>query len=468
MAVETPLILVADDEEHMRSLLVEVLKRWGYRVITAASGAEALEQCRENQVNLAILDVKMPGMSGIEVTKRLKERYPEIAVIILTAYATVRNAVEAMKLGAFDYLTKPFQMDELRLAVEKALTMHRLTAENKVLRSKLALREKFDDFVGYSNVMQQVFQRVAKVAPTDCTVLILGESGTGKSLLARLIHEASSRHQERFVTVNCAALPESLVESELFGYEKGAFTGAATRKPGKFELAHKGTLFLDEISTMSLSAQAKLLNVLQEPKFERIGGTETITVDTRVIAATNRDLKEMVQQGKFREDLYFRLNVVPIELPPLRKRREDIPYLVEYFLRKFNEKFGVEPKTISKEALKLLMSYDWPGNVRELENTVKRMVILSEGKEINTEDLPEHLSREAQRSGVTWEEGDCLDSIMSRIEREVIIEVLSRCNWKRTEAARKLKISRRSLYNKMARLNIIPEKEKKLTRNHGG
>jgi len=302
---------------------------------------------------------------------------------------------------------------------------------------------------------------LSKVAPTDFTVLVLGESGTGKSRLAKLIHETSRRSEQRFIAVNCASIPENLIESELFGHEKGAFTGAVQRRLGKFELAHEGTLFLDEISTLSMSMQAKLLQVLQEQEFERVGGNETITVDTRVIAASNQDLIKLVEEGNFREDLYFRLNVVPLELPPLRERKEDIPLLISYFLNKYNVKDGVIPKRMSRRALQLLIGYPWPGNVREVENILKQVLVMADGKEIKPHDLPEQISGVEESIPATiFPEGESLEEMIQQVEREIIISTLKKCNWQRSLTAKKLNISRRSLYNKLEKLQIHPNLEK--------
>jgi len=441
----------------MRNLLRDILERWGYHVITAASGPEALDQIQAHPVSLAILDLKMPKISGMDVLVRVKEQYPEIPVVILTAYATVRDAVTAIKQGAFDYLTKPFQLEELQLTVEKAFNLGKLARENQMLKKQLKYNSNFQEFVGCSPRVQETLRRAAKVAPTDYTVMLTGESGTGKSLLARLIHKASKRAGRPFVTVNCAALPENLLESELFGHEKGAFTGAVKTRVGKFEQAHGGTLFLDEVSIMSASMQAKLLYAIQEKQFERVGGHETIKADVRIIAASNKDLKTMVNNGEFREDLYFRLNVVPVQMVPLRQRREDIPLLVDHFL----SSFAVDGSlwTIEEKAMGLLMSHNWPGNVRELENVLKQALALGEPPEIKCADLPPALTAKQEQS-LHLKSGDSLEEILNRAERQIIIDTLARCQWKRSLTAKKLRISRRSLYNKLEKLNISPDRER--------
>jgi len=456
LAEAKPIILVADDEENMRNLLQEVLQRWGYKVVTAASGPEALDQVSSHSITLAILDLKMPKISGMDVLVRMKEHYPEVPVVILTAYATVRDAVQAIKQGAFDYLTKPFQLEELQLTVEKAFRLGKIARENQMLKQQLKYNTEFQEFIGCSPKVQVTLHRAAKVAPTDYTVMLSGESGTGKSLLARLIHKASNRAKQPFVTVNCAAMPENLLESELFGHEKGAFTGAVKMRMGKFEQAHGGTLFLDEVSTMSQPMQAKLLFAIQEKKFERVGGHETINADVRIVAASNRDLKTMVNTGEFREDLYFRLNVVPIEMVPLRQRREDIPLLVDFILNSV----AIDSEwRVAEEAMGLLMSHNWPGNVRELENVLKQALALGEAPEIKSMDLPPALTAK-QDQALDFKQGDSLGEILNRAERQVIIDTLARCQWKRSLTAQKLRISRRSLYNKLEKLKISPDREK--------
>jgi two-component system NtrC family response regulator len=384
-------ILIVDDEKNYLIVLEALLSDVGYEVLTAADASKGLEMVRSHDLDLVITDMRMPGMDGMEFLARLHSQQPELPVIIMTAYATVEKAVEAMKRGAFDYITKPFKNDELKLTIRKAIEMHRLVRENRLLSRELQQRFSFGSIVGQSRAMRKVYGLIEKVAQTRATVLITGESGTGKELIARSIHFNSPRRDKPFVSVSCSALPESLLESELFGHERGAFTGAYTLRKGRFELADGGTLFLDEVGEMSPALQVKLLRVLQEMDFERVGGTRTIRVDARVVAATNRDLKRDVEKGRFREDLYYRLRVVQIEIPPLRERRDDIPLLVHHFLDKAAEANGVKVKRVGEEAFNLLYQYEWAGNVRELENVIERAVILCSGEEIGPDDLPDEI-----------------------------------------------------------------------------
>jgi len=382
-------ILIIDDEKNYLLVLETLLADAGYEVITSDDASEALEVATSHDLDLVITDMRMPGLDGMEFLAQLRDFQPEIPVIMMTAYATVEKAVEAMKRGAFDYITKPFKNEELILTIRKALEMHRLKRENLLLSQELQERFKFGNIVGKSEVMLQVYEIIEKVAQTRASVLITGESGTGKELIAKAIHFNSPRSDKPFVSVNCSALPETLLESELFGHERGAFTGAVTRRKGRFELAHNGTLFLDEVGDMSSALQVKLLRVLQEMRFERVGGTATLQVDARLVAASNRDLKREVELGRFREDLYYRLKVVHLEVPPLRERRDDIPLLVQHFLRKVARANGLPVKSVSHDALKFLYNHDWVGNVRELENVIERAVILCDGDEIRPQDLPE-------------------------------------------------------------------------------
>jgi len=387
-------ILVVDDEKNYLVVMEALLAEEGYEVLTAARVQEALEIAASHDLDLVITDMRMPEMDGMEFLDRLRGKHPELPVIMMTAYATVEKAVEAMKRGAFDYITKPFKNDELKLTVKKAIEMHRLVRENRMLSQELQERFQFANIVGKSKAMRQVFEVIAKVAQTRASVLITGESGTGKELIARAIHFNSPRRDKPFVSINCSALPETLLESELFGHERGAFTGAYTQRKGRFELAHGGTLFLDEVGDMSPALQVKLLRVLQEMSFERVGGTRTLSVDVRLVAASNRDLRQQVAAGHFREDLYYRLKVVHIEVPPLRERRDDIPLLVQHFLKKTATANDLPRKKINPEALKILYNYPWSGNVRELENVIERTVILCDGDEIGPEDLPEEIRRQ--------------------------------------------------------------------------
>ncbi|MCL6520740.1 MAG: sigma-54 dependent transcriptional regulator [Armatimonadetes bacterium] len=383
------IILIVDDEPNIRRVLDAVFTKEKYQVFTAENGKKALDIiATEPGLSVMLCDLIMPDLNGIEVLKAAKELNPNLSVVMITAHGTIKSAVDAMKLGAFDYVTKPFDMDEIKLIVKNAYERSRLLGENIELKQELKARYRFDNIVGSSTKMQEVYKIVERVANSNATVLIRGESGTGKELIARAIHYNSPRSSKPFIAVSCAALPETLLESELFGHEKGAFTGAIGQKAGRFELAHQGTLFLDEVPEISPSVQVKLLRALQEREFERVGGTKTIKVDVRVIAATNRNLEELVEHGQFRADLYYRLQVIQIFLPPLRERREDIPELVEFFINKYNKANNKEVKGVSSQVMDLFMKYNWPGNVRELENAIERGVVLTEpGADLITPDL---------------------------------------------------------------------------------
>ncbi len=377
-------VLIADDEKNMRWVLGQSLEAEGYEVVTACDGKEALSSVAEMLPDIMILDHKMPAPDGMEVLRRLRAKGYTFPVIMLTAHGNVQTAVEAMKAGSSEYLTKPFDLDELKISIEKALKMSELAAEVSRLREELDKDYDIEGIVAQDPATLSVLETVRKVAPTVATTIIYGESGTGKELVARALHRLSDRADKPFISVSAGALPETLLESELFGYEKGAFTGAMTAKPGRFEMANGGTLFLDEIGDISPAVQVKLLRVLQERTFERLGGTRSIEVDVRVVAATNQDLQQLIADGSFREDLFYRLSVVPVSLPPLRQRKSDVPLLVAHFLEKFN----VKDKTITPEAMQLLVDYQWPGNIRELENTIERIAILAQGESIGVEDLP--------------------------------------------------------------------------------
>jgi two-component system NtrC family response regulator len=384
-------LLIVDDERNYLFVLEDLLGEEGYRVVTADSGQEALKIIQEHELDLVITDMKMPGMDGMALLDQVHAQNPELPVIMMTAYGTVEKAVEAMKKGAFDYIKKPFENEELKLTIRKAVEHHRLIRHNRHLSHELVERYQFSNIIGKSVSMQRIYQLIEKVAPTKATVLITGESGTGKELIARAIHYNSLRKEYPFVSVNCGALPENLLESELFGHEKGAFSGAVSQRRGRFELAHDGTLFLDEISEMSSSLQVKLLRVLQEMEFERVGGAQTLKVDVRVVAASNRDLKTEVSKDRFRSDLFYRLNVVHIHLPPLRERKDDISLLVNHFLEKYSKESDRSFLKIDSEALRHLFDYFWPGNVRELENAIERAVILSSGELITLKDFPSEI-----------------------------------------------------------------------------
>ncbi len=439
-------ILVVDDEPLIQEVLCVALERKNYAVEWVEDGKEALKRLKEGDFDLIVTDIRMPGVSGMEILRRAKEIDPNIGVILITAFGSIKNAVQAMKEGAFDYITKPFSIDEVEMTVEKFFQYQRLVHENLYLRTELGRRYGIENIVGRSPKMQAVFEQVYAVAPSNATVLIQGPSGTGKELIARAIHELSPRRNRAFVKTNCAALPEGLVESELFGHEKGAFTGAIRRTKGRFELADGGTLLLDEISEISASLQAKLLRVLQEKEFEKVGNPETVSVDVRVIATTNRDLREEIAAGRFREDLFYRLNVVPINLPPLCERKEDIPLLVDHFVEKYSRQNsrvieGVEPEVMDK-----LLSYSWPGNVRELENVVERAVVISRGPVLTARDFFVGDEYGVQRRPVTQVPTDLT---LREMEREMILKALQENNNNRTWAARKLGISVRTLRNKL-------------------
>jgi two-component system NtrC family response regulator len=455
-----PTILIIDDDTSLRRVLEYNLQEAGYAVGTAASGEEGLQMFDEVSPALVITDMKMPGMDGMKVLKVIKERAPETLVIMITAFGTVDIAVEAMKAGAYDYITKPFNRDELRLTVAKALQFSGMAVENKQLRSELADRADFRSMVGSSEAMEKVFQVVAKVADTEASVLITGESGTGKELVARSIHARSSRKNGPFVAINCAAIPRDLLESELFGHVKGAFTGAIKDKTGKFARAEGGTLFLDEVGELPLELQPKLLRALQERVVEPVGGTKEVRLDVRVVAATNLDIEKAIADGTFREDLYYRLAVIPLHLPPLRQRRGDIPLLLKHFCAKHKAcQVGFD-----RQALSLLTDYTWPGNVRELENLVERLLIMRNTDTITSEDLPDKIRNSnsvvppLSGSGCSInlpDEGYSLE----QLEREVVMQALERNGWNQTAAARFLRIPRHTLIYRMEKYGIVtPER----------
>lgn len=444
-------ILIIDDEQSMRDFLAIMLKKEGHEVVTAENGADALKAVHAEIFDLVITDVKMPGVSGIDVLKMIKEISPETVVIMITAFATAETAVEAMKLGAYDYITKPFKIDEIKLIIQKALEKRRLRKENILLKREIKSKAGFENFIGKSEPMQKVFFLIRQVADTASTVLISGESGTGKELVARAVHYNSARKDGPFVTVNCGALPETLLESEIFGHMKGSFTGAVSNKQGLFEAAHGGTIFLDEISATTPALQVKLLRVLQDRAFMRVGGTSDIKVDVRVIAASNKDLLEEVAKGAFREDLYYRLNVLPIHLSPLRDRTEDIALLVEYFLNKLSS--GRERKKITPETLKLLMGYRWPGNVRELENTIERLAILSSGDTILLDHIPDAVKNYQPCSTLVPseipDEGIDLETMLENAEKMLLQKALEKTAGVKTEAAKLLGLSFRSFRHRL-------------------
>ena len=455
-----PKILIIDDDTSLRRVLEYNLQEAGYQVSAAASGEEGLRQFNEDTPALVITDMKMPGMDGMQVLQAIKERSPETLVIIITAFGTVDIAVEAMKAGAYDYITKPFNRDELRLTVAKALQFSGLTNENKRLKCALSDRSDFRSMVGSSTAMEKVFQVVAKVADTEASVLITGESGTGKELVARSIHNQSARKDAPFVAINCAAIPRDLLESELFGHVKGAFTGAAKDKTGKFLLAEGGTLFLDEVAELPLELQPKLLRALQERVVEPVGGTKEQKLDVRIVAATNLDIDKAIADGVFREDLYYRLSVIPIHLPPLRQRPDDIPLL----LRHFCIKHKADAVIFDKQSLATLTSYTWPGNVRELENLVERLLIMRNGNIITSDDLPDKIRNGGAVQGSASGPGGIINLpnegySLEQLEREVVMQALERNQWNQTAAARFLRIPRHTLIYRMEKYEIVaPEK----------
>ena len=444
-------ILIIDDEEHMRWIVQKAMSKVGYKTALAADGREGLAMIPIAGPDLILLDLKLPDMSGLDVLRAVKLEYPRLPVIMITAHGTVETAIEAMKIGAADYISKPFDIEELKIIIHRCLEVVELASEVDYLRGELG--EKLStSLIGKSRAINEIKELVTKVADTPATVLIEGESGTGKEVVARLLHLESSRVNKPLVAVNCAAIPESLLESELFGYERGAFTGAISRKKGKFEVASSGTIFLDEIGDISPHIQAKLLRVLQEKVFERVGGNGQVTMQARIIAATNRNLKKCVREGSFREDLYYRLQVIPINMPPLRERLEDIPQLVEYFLKKYDYRHQI--KGFSSEALKIMGNYDWPGNIRELENTVERAVILCGDEFVTPSYLPREMTGEAVRA-----QGFAIDFpnegiSLEGLEKDLIEKALAKSGGNQTKAARLLGITRSALIYRMEKYSI--------------
>jgi len=450
-------ILIAEDDENMRRVLAAMVEREGYRPVEAANGLEALRLLRENPPAVVVTDLKMPEMDGLELLEHVESEAPDVPVIMITAHGTIESAVEALKKGAFDYLTKPFDDEELASVLGKAVRTSGLARKEARKPSEPADARRI---IGDDSRIREIFKLIDKVAPSPSTVLITGETGTGKELIAREIHARSPRRDQPFIKINCAAIPENLMESELFGYERGAFTGAVSNKPGRFELAHEGTLFLDEIGTLSQDMQAKLLQVMQEGMFERVGGIKTVRVDVRLIAATNLDIQREVSEGRFREDLFYRINVVPIRIPPLRERRGDVPLLVDYFLKGYGSRVGRPVEGVSEEALDLLIRYRWPGNIRELENVIERAVLLCEGPRVVAGDLPAEIRLEAGDSGeeAPGPEGVSLKSAAKSaaraVERDMILKALKETGGNVTRAAKRLGVSRKGLQLKMKELGI--------------
>ncbi len=458
---EPKTVLVVDDDESLRRIVEYNLSEEGYRVLVAPDGAAGLRAFQEASVDLVVTDVRMPDMDGVELLTRIKTMQPEVPVIMLTAHGTINSAVEAMKVGAFDYLTKPFNRDQLKAAVRKAMEIAALTTENRQLRQVVAERFSFASMIAGSRAMRAVTETAARVAQGDTTVLLEGDSGTGKELLAKAIHFHSPRKRGPFVTINCGAIPEQLLESELFGHRRGSFTGAVADKKGKFEVAHGGTIFLDEIGELPSLLQVKILRVLQEREIDKVGEARSIKVDVRVIAATNRDLEKMIADGTFRDDLYYRLAVVSIRVPPLRERTDDIPFLVDHFLTKHAERLGRARPTVDKAVYSAFNLYGWPGNIRELENVIERALVLDKDGVLALDDLPDRLStREHRVANLRMEIPD--DGIsLEDVERELIVAALDKHNWNQTRAAAFLDITRSTLLYRMQKFGL--ERDKKLT-----
>jgi DNA-binding NtrC family response regulator len=461
--VERARVLLAEDDRVVRSTLVQFLTELEYAVTQASNGTEALKKIKEGRFDLVITDLKMPGADGLEILKSIQDDVPQTLGILVTGFGTIQNAIQAMKKGAFEYLLKPLNLEELQMVLERALEFQRLHRENRQYRKELQSQFGFENIIGHSERMLEIFELIQNVADSDSTVLIYGESGTGKELVAKAIHYHSPRSEKPLVPINCAAIPADLLESELFGYERGAFTGAHRTKIGRFEYANGGTLFLDEIGEMSPQLQVKILRVLQERSFERLGGVRPINVEVRIIAATHQDLDKAIQEGKFREDLYYRLSVIPIYIPPLRERREDIPMLAEHFLDKFNREKDRNVREVSQEAMERLIHYSWPGNVRELENMMERLVVLKRTGTIRPEDLPEKFTgstvQEFLGRFLLPEEGINLSTAVQNFERELILQALKRTKGVKKEAARLLRMKRTTLIQKMKRKQILSQED---------
>ena len=454
-------LLIVDDEAALREAIAERLGDHGFIVEQAASGEEALERLAAFAFDILITDLRLPGIDGRQVLDAAVERYPELIAIVITGFGTVKDAVEAIKQGASDFITKPFQFDALMHVLRSAMEQRRLKSENAYLRSQLEERYRFEGIIGRSQPMRDLFQLLETVAATSSTVLITGETGTGKELAARALHHNSPRRNNRFVALNCSAIPETLLEAELFGHVRGAFTGAVGNRQGRLEQAHKGTLFLDEVGTMSPALQAKLLRVLQEREFERVGDSHTVKIDVRVIAATHSDLMKMVAEGTFREDLFYRLNVIPVQLPPLRDRREDIPLLVQHFLDRLALESGRGPVTVSQEAIRRLMAYPWPGNVRQLENAVERALAFSKGRaQLDVADLAPELQNQAAATDLSqvWfpDEGIDFSRYVEAVELSLIRRSLERTRGNKRQAAKLLNLKRTTLIEKLKRLEPPP------------
>jgi len=460
-------ILVVDDEEIVLKSCRKILEGGGYEVFTALSGQEAFDLLKSEPFDIVITDIKMPGIDGMEVLEKVKEEYPDILVIIITGYSTVQSAVQAMKLGAFDYIPKPFTPDEVLVVVEKALEKKSLIYENIYLRKELETKYGFDNIIGNSPKMQEVYRLIRKVAPTDSTVLIRGDSGTGKELIARAIHFNSPRKQKRFVPVDCGVLAKELLESELFGHVKGSFTGAIVTKPGLFEIADGGSIFLDEIGDTSPNFQSKLLRVIQEREFTPVGGVKPKKVDLRLIVATNKDLEKLVEENKFREDLFYRLNVITIVIPPLKERKDDIPLLAYHFLRKYAKEMKKSIKSISVDVMNMLTAYSWPGNVRQLENVIERAIVMAEGHTVTTEHLPFAVRTEMAHPNTPIPKNSeelkevkkkLRESAVENIEKSFILDALTRNDWNISRSAKEVGMQRPNFQALMRKYNIRTEK----------
>ncbi len=455
-------ILLVEDKASMRRMLSQTLSAEGYHVLEAKDGREALDIFRNNWVDLVLTDLQMPEMDGIDLLREIKEEGAIVELIIMTAYGTVERAVEAMKLGALDFITKPFDTEHLLILIKRALQTRKITRENMVLRETLSKKFGMPEIVGKSQVILEVAAKIQKVAATDSTVLLLGESGTGKELFARSIHQLSDRVRSNFIAINCAAIPSELLESELFGYERGAFTGADRRKIGYFELAHTGTIFLDEIGELPPPLQGKLLRVLQEKSFQRLGGTKTIQIDVRIISASNNNFEDLIRQGLFREDLYYRISVVPVTIPPLRERRDDIPLLVDYLLKKYEKELNKKGLHIEEETLALMQNQAWKGNVRELENCIERGAILCTGNRIGAQDMGISTIHPAESLLGDLPSGQGLQEVAARAaakaEREMILSVLKETDWNKTRAAEQLKVSYKTLLTKIKDYDLEKER----------
>jgi DNA-binding NtrC family response regulator len=453
-----PRVLVIDDDPVILEVVAEILKTKDYEVATAHNGESGINELRNNYYDLVLTDLAMPEVDGMEVLTHVVSSCPDTKCIILTGYGTIKSSVNAIKNGAFDYITKPISSSELLVVIEKALKFRDLEEENLRLKRELRLKYRYKNIIGTSDAIKKIYSLIEKVADTDSTVLISGSSGTGKELIARSVHYDSGRCDKPLVTINCGAIPEELLESELFGHEKGSFTGAHKRRIGRFEMANGGTIFLDEVGEMSPALQVKLLRVLQEQKFDRVGGTKTVHVDVRIIAATNKNLTVAINKGKFREDLYYRLNVIPIKVPSLKQRKSDIPLLLDFFMKRFQKGRKKRITGFTPDALEAMNNYDWPGNVRELENVIKRLSILCENEVAGFEDLPEHIQENSRLIHPVeediFEEGLTLDEAVKDYEKKLILDALEKSNWVKTKAAKLLNIKRTTLVEKIKKRNL--------------